>query len=158
MLFRSESLTIEDKVNLKHMDETIQQQQTEGFQAEQALNDLKHEKLLRIERTGYFDEQIARLAREQLVDEKRLRDVLERIKTLKAKQSVLNHTVGKAQQNLRFQEQKLFEARQNNGTKEIEQLKTDLFEALSMQTHCSNQLIGTQHTLSSLEQIGRAHV
>ncbi|GAB6152311.1 chromosome segregation protein SMC [Desulfosporosinus burensis] len=147
-----ESLNIEDKVNLKHSDETIQRQQNEVFQAEQALNALKHELNLRVERAGYFADQITRLARERFVDEERLKDVLERIKALEAKQSVLKHTVGKAQQNVMLQEERLSEARRNNGTKEIEQLKTDLFDALSEQSHSSNQLTGTQHTLSSLEQ------
>ena len=151
-LVLQESLTVEDKVNLKYIDDEIQRQQNEGFQAEQSLNALNHEMKLRIERTGYFDEQVARLEREQLVDEQRIQDVLERINTLKAKQIVLKNTVGKAQHNVTLQEQKLSEARENNGAKEIEQLKSDLFDALANQSHCSNELIGTQHTLSSLEQ------
>ena len=151
-LARKEGLNLEDKVNLKHMDETIQFQQNEAFQAEQAINALNHELNLRIERSGYFDEQITRLAREQIVDGERLKGVQERINTLEAKQIVLKHTVGKAQQNVKHQEQVLSEARKNNGAKQIEQIKADLFDALAAQSHCSNELTGTQHTLLSLEQ------
>ncbi|TGE32770.1 chromosome segregation protein SMC [Desulfosporosinus sp. Sb-LF] len=147
-----ESQAMEDKIGLKKSEDDIQRKQGEAFQAEQALNALKHDRSLRIERFGYFDEQITRLSQEILEDEGKLKRLLERIKTLEAKQAVLKHTVVESQNRVKEQEQKLSIVRENNRIEDIERLKTDLFQALSEQADCSNKLTGMRHTIASLEQ------
>ena len=87
------SQNLADKVELQKLDEEMQRAQGEAFQAEQALNALKHDRSLRTERFGYFDEQIARFTQEILEDEVKLNYLQEHIKTLAAKQAVLKQTV-----------------------------------------------------------------
>ena len=147
-----ESRNIEDKVELKKLDEMIQQKQGEAFQAEQAFNALKHNLSLRTERFRYFDEQTARLTDEILEDEDKLNHLQELIKTLAAKQTVLKYTVEESQRKVTDQEYKLKAVRQNNLAEDIDRIKADLFQALQEQANCANELTGTRHTLASLEQ------
>jgi chromosome segregation protein len=152
ILERIDSKNLEDKDRLKKLDEDIQWKQEEGFQAEQALNALKHDRSLRIERFGYFDEQITRLTQDVLEDEDKLRLLQERINTLEARQGVLKQTVIESQHKVTDQEQKLNVFRKNNLAEEIDRIKSDLFQALSDQANCSNELTGTRQKLASLEQ------
>ncbi|MDR3599203.1 MAG: chromosome segregation protein SMC [Desulfosporosinus sp.] len=147
-----ESRNLEEKLELKTLDDEIQVKQGESFQAEQALNALKHDLSIRTERFQYFDEQTARLTREILEDEDKLNYLQERIKTLAAKQTVLKYTVDESERKVTVQEQKLNLVRENHHAEDIERIKTDLFQALTEQANCSNELTGTRHTLTSLEQ------
>lgn len=147
-----ESRNIEDKFELKKLDDEIQRKQGEAFQAEQVLNALKHNLSIRTERFQYFDEQTARLSQEILEDEDKLNRLQERIKTLAAKQAVLKYTVEESQRKVADQEQKLNLVRENNLAEDIDRIKDDLFQALTEQANCSNELTGTRHTLASLEQ------
>ncbi|MDR3540852.1 MAG: chromosome segregation protein SMC [Desulfosporosinus sp.] len=147
-----ESRNLEDKVELKKIDDEIQQKQEDAFQAEQAFNALKHNFSLRTERFRYFDEQTVRLTNEIIEDENKLSQLQERIKALAAKQTVLNYTVEESQRKVIDQEQKLNVVRQNSLTQDIDQIKADLFQALTEQANCANELTGTRHTLASLEQ------
>jgi len=147
-----ESQNLADKVELTKIDDEIQRMQGEVFQAEQALNALKHDRSLRIERFGYFDEQIARLAKEILEDEIKLKHLQERINTLDAKQAVLRHTVEESHHKVAVQEQKLNLVRKNSLAEDIDRIKANLFKALSEQANCSNELTGTSQILASLEQ------
>jgi len=147
-----ESRTLEGKLELKKLDDEIQLKQGEVFQAEQALNALKHDLSLRQERFQHFDEQTARLTQEILEDEDKLSHLQERIKTLSAKQAVLKYTVEESQRKVTEQVQKLNEVRENNRVEDIEQIKSDLFRALTEQANCSSELTGMRHTLVSLEQ------
>ena len=147
-----ESRTLEEKLELKKLDDEIQLKQGEVFQAEQGLNALKHDLSLRQERFRHFDEQTARLTQEILEDEDKLNRLQERIKTLSAKQAVLKYTVEESQRKVADQVQKLNNVRENNRVEDIERIKADLFRALTEQANCSNELTGTRHTLASLEQ------
>ncbi|MDO0821631.1 chromosome segregation protein SMC [Desulfosporosinus nitroreducens] len=149
-LKETQNLKLKDE--LQQIDDEIQQKQERVFQAEQALNSLKHDQNLRQERFNYFDEQTASLTQEILGDEGRINHLQERIKTLVAKQAVLKHTVEESQLKVNAQEQRLSEIRENTLAKDIERLKTDLFQALTEQANWSNELTGTRHTLASLEQ------
>lgn len=147
-----ESQNLKLKDELQRLEDEIQQKQEEGFHAEQTLNSLKHEQNLRTERFNYFDEQTARLGQEILEDEGKLNHLQERLKTLVAKQAVLKHTVEESQRKVTDQEQRLCEVRENGLAKDIDRIKTDLFQALTEQANCSNELTGMRHTLASLEQ------
>ncbi|EGW38615.1 chromosome segregation protein SMC [Desulfosporosinus sp. OT] len=147
-----ESRNIEDKFELKKLDEEIQRKQGEVFQAEQAFNALKHDLSIRTERFRYFDEQTMRLNQEILEDENKLNHLHERIKTLAAKRAVLTHTVEESQRKVTDQEQQLNVVRENNLAEDIDRIKADLFQALTEQANWSNELTGTRHTLASLEQ------
>ena len=152
------TLGINETQNLKLKDELQQlenemlQKQEKVFHAEQALNSLKHDQNLRKERFNYYNEQAVRLTQEILADEEKLAHLQERIKTLIAKQAVLKHTVEESQRIVTEQEQRLNEVRENTLAKDIERIKADLFQALTEQANCSNELTGTRHTLASLEQ------
>ena len=147
-----ESKNLEDKVLLKGIEDDLQRMQGEGFQAEQASDALKHELSIRGERFKYLEEQIARLTTEIQIDEEKIKLLQERIKTLAAKQTVLKYTVEESQSKVSDQEQKLNVVRGNNRAEDIERIKADLFQALSEQSNCANELTGVQHTLASLEQ------
>ncbi|HWQ40953.1 MAG TPA: chromosome segregation protein SMC [Desulfosporosinus sp.] len=147
-----ESQNIADKLELTIIDDEIQRMQGEAFQAEQALNTLKHDRSLRMERLGYFDEQIARLTHEILEDEIKLKHLQERINALDAKQALLKHTVEESHHKVADQEQKMNLVRKNSLAEDIEQVKANLFQALSEQANCSNELTGTSQILASLEQ------
>ncbi|HBV85811.1 MAG TPA: chromosome segregation protein SMC [Desulfosporosinus sp.] len=147
-----ESLNLTLKNELQGLEDEIQQKQEEAFLAEQALNSLKHEQTLRQERFNYFDEQSARLTQEILLDQEKLDYLQQRIKTLVAKQSVLKHTVEESLRKVSELEQRLSEVRENTLAKDIDLIKADLFQALTEQANCSNELTGTRHTLSSLNQ------
>ncbi|MCB8813958.1 chromosome segregation protein SMC [Desulfosporosinus shakirovi] len=149
-LKETQNLKLKDE--LQQIDDEIQQKQERVFQAEQALNSLKHDQNLRQERFNYFDEQTASLTQEILGDEGKINHLQERIKTLVAKQAVLKHTVEESQLKVNAQEQRLSKIRENTLAKDIERLKTDLFQALTEQANWSNELTGTRHTLASLEQ------
>ncbi|MDQ7094716.1 chromosome segregation protein SMC [Desulfosporosinus sp. PR] len=140
------------KVELKTLDEEIQSKQGEAFQAEQACNALKHEQSLRLERSKYFQEQIERLVQEISEGEEKLHQLEQRLKTLAAKQAVLTLTVEESRQKVAEQELKLADARDNKLAEDIERLKADLFQAMSVQANCSNELTGKRHSLASLEQ------
>ncbi|TGE40160.1 chromosome segregation protein SMC [Desulfosporosinus fructosivorans] len=152
LLRLEESKNIEDKVLLKEIEDDLQRMQGEGFQAEQALDALKHEMSIRAERSKYLEEQIAWLTDEIQVDEEKIRNLNQRISTLAAKQAVLKHTVEESQRKVLEQEEKLNVVRERNLAEVIERIKADLFQALSEQANCANELTGAQHTLASLEQ------
>ena len=147
-----ESKNSEDKVLLKKIEDDLQRMQGEGFQAEQASDALKHELSIRGERVRYLEEQILRLTDEIQVDEERITRLNQRISTLEAKQAVLKHTVEESQRKVSDQEQKLNIVRASNLAEDIDRIKADLFQALSEQANCANELTGVQHTLASLEQ------
>ena len=147
-----ESSNLGKKVELKNLDDEIQQKQGEAFQTEQALNALKHDRSLRTERFGYFDEQIARLTQEILEAENKRSHLEERIKTLVAKQTALKLTVEEIRLKVTDQEQKLNVVRKNNIAAEIERIKDNLFQALSEQANCSNELTEARQILASREQ------
>jgi chromosome segregation protein len=147
-----ESKNLEDKVLLKEIEDDLQRMQGEGFQAEQAIDTLKHELSIRGERFKYFEEQIARLTDEIHVDEEKIKHLKQRISTLAAKQAVLMVTVEESQRKVSDQEQKLNVVRESNLAEDIDRIKDDLFQALSEQANCANELTGAQHTLASLEQ------
>jgi len=147
-----ESKNSEDKVLLKEMEEDLQRMQGEGFQAEQAIDALKHELSIRGERNKNFEEQIARLTDEIRADETKINRLQERIKTLTAKQAILKVTVDASQHKVSEQERKLNVVRKSNLAEDIDRIKADLFQALSEQANCSNELTGAQHTLAALEQ------
>ncbi|SPF54963.1 Chromosome partition protein Smc [Candidatus Desulfosporosinus infrequens] len=147
-----ESKNLEDKIELKKLDDEIHIKQGEAFQAEQVLNGLKNDLSIRTERFRYFDEQTARLTQEILEDEDKLNLLQERLKTLTAKQTVLKYTVEESQRKVTEQEQELTVVRENNLAKEIELIKDNLFQALTEQANCSNELTGIRHTLAALEQ------
>ncbi|HEY8909197.1 MAG TPA: chromosome segregation protein SMC [Desulfosporosinus sp.] len=147
-----ESHNIADKVELKKLDDELQQTQGEVFQAEQDLNALKHDRSLRTERFGYFDEQIVRLTQEIVEDEDKLKLLQERITTLAAKQAILEHSVEESQRKVADQGLKLIVVRENNLAEDIDRIKADLFRALSEQANCSNELTGTRQSLASIEQ------
>lgn len=147
-----ESKNIEDKVLLKEIEDDLQRMQGEGFQAEQARDALQHELSIRAERSKYIEEQIARLTDEIHVDEEKIRYLNQRISTLAAKQAVLKHTVEESQRKVSDQERKLKVVRESNLAEVIDRIKADLFQALSEQANCANELTGAQHTLASLEQ------
>jgi len=149
-LKETQNLKLKDQ--LQQLEDEIQHKQEEVFLAEQALNSLKHDQNLRKERFNYFDEQMGRLSQEILEDERKISVLNERIKTLVVKQAVLKHTVEESQHKVTAQEQRLSEIRENTLAKDIECLKADLFQALTEQANCSNELTGTRHTLASLEQ------
>jgi len=86
------------------------------------------------------------------VDEEKLKHLNTRISALAAKQAVLKNTVKESQLKVTDQEQKLIVVRENNHAEEIDQIKADLFQALSEQANCANELTGAQHTLASLDQ------
>lgn len=152
LLGLKESQLIEDKVKLKKIDDEIQQSQSEVYQAEQALNALKHDRSLRIERFGYFDEQISRLTQEILENEYKLKQLHEKVVVLNGKYAVLKKTVEESLDKVSNQEQKLKETRKNNLEVDIDRIKGDLFKALSEQANYSNELTGTSHKLDSLNQ------
>ncbi|MDP4125670.1 MAG: chromosome segregation protein SMC [Bacillota bacterium] len=147
-----ETQSLEEKIELEKLDHEIQRLQGETFQVEQTLNALKNDRSIRIERFGYFDEQIARLTHEILEDENKLNRLQERIKTLGAKQTVLKHTVEELQYKVTVQEQKLETMRENHLATDIDRLKSDLFQALADQSKYSNELTGRRQTLAALEQ------
>jgi len=147
-----ESKNSEAKVLLKEIEDDLQRMQGEGFQAEQAFDALKHELSIRGERFKYLEEQIARLTDEIQVDEGKISRLKERIETFTAKQAILMQTVEASQRKVSDQEQTLNEARESNLAEDIDRIKADLFQALSEQAHCANELTGAQHTLASLEQ------
>ncbi|OLN33322.1 chromosome segregation protein SMC [Desulfosporosinus metallidurans] len=147
-----ESQILKEKLELQKLEEHIQRKQGETFQAEQTLNALKHDRSIRTERFGYFDEQMARLTQEIIEDEDKLKRLQERIKTLGTKQTVLKHTVEELQYKVTTQEQKLDEVRENHLAEDIDRIKTDLFQALAEQSRCSNELTGKRQILASLEQ------
>jgi len=147
-----ESENLADKVELQKLDEEIQRTQEEVFQAEQALNALKHDRNLRTERFGYFNEQITRFTQEILEDEVKLNHVQERIKALAAKQAVLKQTVEEAHHKIADQEQKLDLIRKDSRAEHMDLIKTNLFQALAEQSNCSNELTKTRQILASLEQ------
>lgn len=147
-----ESKNLEAKVLLKEIEDDLQRMQGEGFQAGQAMDALKHELSIRGERFKYFEEQIARLTDEIQVDEEKLKGLKERISTLAAKQAVLKYTVEESQGKVSDQEQKLNKSRESNLAVDIDRIKDDLFQALSEQANCANELTGAQHTLAALEQ------
>jgi len=147
-----ESKNSKAKVLLKEIEDDLQRMQGEGFQAEQAFNALKHELSIRGERFKYLEEQIARLTDEIQADEGKIKLEKGRISTLAAKQAILKYTVEESQRKVSDQEQKLNVVRENNLAEDIERIKDDLFQALSEQANCANELTGAQHTLASLEQ------
>jgi len=147
-----ESKNSESKVLLKEIEDDLQRMQGEGFQAEQAFDAIKHELSIRGERFKYLEEQIARLTAEIQVDEEKIQRLKERIETFVAKQAVLKQTVEESQRKVADQEQTLNEARESNLAEATDRIKADLFQALSEQANCANELTGAQHTLASLEQ------
>ncbi|HUX46892.1 MAG TPA: chromosome segregation protein SMC [Desulfosporosinus sp.] len=147
-----ESKNLEDKVLLLEIEDDLQRMQGEGFQAEQAIDALKHELSIRGERFKYLEEQIARLTDEIQVDEEKIKRLDQRISTLVAKQAILKYTVEESQRKVIDQEHKLKVVRESNLAEDIERIKADLFQALSEQANCANELTGAQHTLASLEQ------
>lgn len=147
-----ESENSEDKVLLKGIEDDLQRMQGERFQAEQTSDSLKHELSIRSERCKYYEEQIARLTDEINVDEEKLKHLNQRISTLAARQAVLKNTVKESQGKVTDQEQNLNVVRENNQAEEIDRIKADLFQALSEQANCANELTGAQHNLASLEQ------
>ncbi|WP_407307626.1 chromosome segregation protein SMC [Desulfosporosinus sp. SB140] len=140
------------KIELKMSEEEIQSKQGEAFQAEQACNAIKHEQSLRMERSKHFNEQIERLSQEIHEGEEKLNQVEQRLKTLSAKQAILTLTVEESRQKVAEQELKLSDARDNKLTEDIERLKADLFQAMTVQANCSNDLTGMRHSLASSEQ------
>lgn len=147
-----ESKNSESKVLLKEIEDDLQRMQGEGFQAEQAFDAIKHELSIRGERFKYLEEQIARLTAEIQVDEEKIQRLKERIETFVAKQAVLKQTVEESQRKVANQEQTLNEARESNLAEATDRIKADLFQALSEQANCANELTGAQHTLASVEQ------
>ncbi|KGP75890.1 chromosome segregation protein SMC [Desulfosporosinus sp. Tol-M] len=147
-----ESKNLKDKVLLKEIEDDSQRMQGEGFQAGQASEALKHELSIRGERFKYFTEQIARLTDEIQADEGKIENLNQRMSTLAAKLAVLKYTVEEAQSKVSDREQKLKCVRESKLAEDIDRIKTDLFQALSDQANCANELTGAQHTLVSLEQ------
>ena len=152
LLGHKETQELVDKLKLKKSDEIIQEMQGEVFRAEQSLNALKHDRSLRTERFGYFNEQITRMTKEIVEDEQKIINLQERLKTLTAKKAVLKQTVKESLSRAAGQEQKLSELKANNPAKETDQIKANLFEALAEQANCSNELTGASQMLASLEQ------
>jgi len=148
----TESRNLADKFELQKLDEEIQRTQGEVFQGEQALNALKHERSIRTERFGYFEEQIARLTQEIVEDEGKLKYLQERVKALATRQAVLKQTVEESHHKVSDLEQKLNLVRKNSRAEDIERIKSNLFQALEEQADCSNELTGTSQVLASLEQ------
>jgi chromosome segregation protein len=152
LLSQIESQDQKQKVDLQTLDEEIQSKQSEAFKAEQACNAVKHEQSLRLERAKNFNEQIQRLTQEIDHGEEKLSSLDQRLKTLTAKQAILTLTVQESRQKVNEQELKFADVRDNKLTEDIDRLKADLFEAMTIQANCSNELTGMRHSLSSLEQ------
>lgn len=147
-----ETQSLKLKNELQTLENEIQQQQETVFSGEQARNSLQHEQTLRQERYNYVNEQIAGLVREILGDEEKLAYLSNQVQTLIAKQAVLKQTVQEAKHKVSEREQGLAEIRENTLAQDIEGIKADLFQALTEQANCSNELTGTRQALASAEQ------
>ncbi|AET70101.1 chromosome segregation protein SMC [Desulfosporosinus orientis DSM 765] len=147
-----ETQSLKLKNELQTLENEIQQKQEKVYLGEQALNSLRHEQSLRNERFNYLNEQAAGLGQEILNDEGKVNYLQEQTQTLAAKQAVLKQTVQEAQHKVSVQEKSLAEIRENTLAKDIERIKGDLFQALTEQANCSNELTGARQALASAEQ------
>ena len=147
-----ESKSSEDKVLLTKVENDLQQVQEEGFRTEQSIDALKHELSMRSERFKHFEEQIVRLTAEIRMDEEKIAGLNRLISAFADKQVNLKEMVEASKARVSDREQRLKNARESNLAEKVEKIKADLFQALSEQANCANELTGAQHTLASIEQ------
>lgn len=147
-----ESKSSENKVLLTKVENDLQRMQEEGFRIEQSIDALKHELSIRSERFKHFEEQIVRLIAEIRMDEEKIDGLKQRINTFADKQLTLKNTVEESKTKVSDREQRLKNAQESNLAEKVDKIKADLFQALSEQANCANELTGAQHSLASIEQ------
>ncbi|MDA8229240.1 MAG: chromosome segregation protein SMC, partial [Desulfitobacterium hafniense] len=151
-LAQEEAQNLDDKLVLNKLEEEVQQKQAQYYQCEQSINSINHNISLKRERLSYHNEQIQRINGEIKEGKSKQEGLAERIKSLEGKSAVLQRTLKDAKVMLEENEKKLLLARQKNGEHEAEQIKSELFSALSEQTKISNEVTAVRHSLETADQ------
>lgn len=151
-LARSEALYVEDKLALGRLEERLQERQQAVFAAEQLSQGADNNLKLNQERQHNCAEQHKRVAAESQEEVVKRTRIQEKIESLAGRQSVLRATVREALAKLKEEEGKLLRLKESHGVEELERLKAELFEILTEQSRCSNELTGFKHNLAAINQ------
>ncbi|HWQ89416.1 MAG TPA: chromosome segregation protein SMC [Desulfitobacteriaceae bacterium] len=153
-LAAAENNCLHHKVALNHCEQNLQEQENKVQLSQQTVNSLTQELGLRRERRNYLEERSAELVQEISAEDRRLTALSARLKDLADKQAVLESRLAEAAGKLAEDEQRLKLARMANESKQLEGLKTELFEILTQKANCSNEINNFGQTIANLNNQG----
>lgn len=150
-LNKSESESIQYKVQLNKLEEKIQDQQEFNYSLEQNLNNISQELRVSQERENYLEEKINRTANEVLDLEEKVGQAQKELESLQGRKNLLLKTIRESQKSLEQVEEKLAQAKAQGGLEEAEGLRKQLKETQDQLANILSSLNQNQQELRSLE-------
>ncbi len=134
-----ENLSIRSKYELNQLEQDIQALQGEVYALENEVKEAAHELSLMSERQGYTQEQLSRLEKEIKVAEEKSTQAKDKLTKLTEKEGLLEDILQKSSLDLKKRETHLTELQNISGGAQLDDLKTELFEALAQKTKIANE-------------------
>jgi len=153
-LAAAENNYLRRKVALNHCELNLQEEENKVQLSQQTVNSLTQDLSLRRERRNYLGERSEELVQEISAEIERLTALSVRFKDLEDKQVVLESRLAEAAGKLADDERRLKLARMANESKQLEDLKAELFEILTQKANCSNEINNFGQALANLKNQG----
>lgn len=156
-----ESLILVKEHEMEKLEHIIQKRQEEIRDLENAAQEAAHKISILMERKGFAYEQKQRVEKEIIAEEAEQDLCNDRIRQQAQKKSELSQSVNETKNTLIEQEQKLIELRAIVSGSEVNNIKTEIFEEISVKSKYSNEVlelenrrqdIGKQKALYLLEK------
>lgn len=136
----NEEMTVRSKYELDLLEQKVQEVQAEVYSLENNVKEAAHELSLMSERQGFVKEQAGRLSKEISTAEERLAESQDKIVSYGEKETYLLENMNQASKKLQEKEIRLAELRSASEGKQLEELKSEIFEILAQKSRLSNEL------------------
>lgn len=144
-----ENQSIRSKYAVNQLEQRVQDLQAEVYYLENNVKEAAHELSLMSERQGFARDQASRIQNEIRLAEQRLIESQQKISNLQEKKNLLQCSLEQAMKTLEQHEGHLAELRTLSGGKQVDELKTEIFEVLATKSRLSNELVEIEHKQSS---------
>jgi chromosome segregation protein len=151
-LAEAENKNIHVKYKLNLLEETIQELQTSIYSLENSISDKEHALSLAAEREEYTKDQLERLEKEISLAKEEESAFKKKEKELLEREGFLKDKLAEASVTLKELEKQLLVLRETNGESRLEELKTEIFEELSLKSKLANELAELEHKKDSLQR------
>lgn len=145
-----ENLSIRSKYELNQLEQRVQDFQGEVYALENKVKEFAHELSLMTERQGYAKEQSSRLEKEIKTSEAIVLQSKERITKLSGKAETIEDSLQKSLEKIKERDNYLAELRAQSGDARLEDLKTEIYEALAQKSKLINEQAEIEHKKAGL--------
>lgn len=147
-----EALAIRNKYALNQLEQRVQDVQAEVYALENKVKEAAHELALLSERQGYVKDQLCRLAKEISAEEEKAKQGQEKLSLLSEREAELTKALGEISGDLAEKEANLLKLKSISGDSRLEELKSEIFEALAEKSKVTNELAEFDHEKQTLRK------